>query len=140
MFNTRTTITIIALIGICGFVTVLQSKPTTYPNEQHYLHEPDQAKLINQKLKGELEHPTVDGSRVDILTQKYAYEVDWSSKWAEAVGQSLYYAAATGKKPAIILLMKDRKAEQKYYLRCLVVCSRHDIHLEAWDAFVENQQ
>ena len=103
-------------------------------SEKTYLRETEQVKLINKEIGGELEHPTFDRSRVDIITDKYAYEVDWADKWAEAVGQSLYYAAATEREPAIILLIKDREKERKYYLRCLVVCARHHIHLETWNA------
>jgi hypothetical protein len=44
------------------------------------------------------------GGYVDCLSAEYAIEVDWAPKWAEAVGQSLYYAGATGRKPGIILL------------------------------------
>lgn len=45
-----------------------------------------------------------DGGRVDCVTSEYVYEVEFARKWAEAVGQSLYYAQATGKKPGIVLI------------------------------------
>jgi len=48
---------------------------------------------------GAVEHRLHDGTRVDILTATHAIEADWSHKWAEAVGQSLYYSLITGKKP-----------------------------------------
>lgn len=44
---------------------------------------------------------------VDCLSEAFAIEVDWADKWAEAIGQSMYYAAETGKKPAIILLCRS---------------------------------
>ena len=37
----------------------------------------------------------------------YAVEFDFAEKWAEAVGQALYYALKTGKKPAVVLIMED---------------------------------
>lgn len=77
---------------------------------------------------------TPDGSYVDILTPTHAIEVDWARKWKEAVGQSLFYAIATGKEPGIILLVKDWKTERTYYLRCLVVCAKHGIELVTVDA------
>ncbi len=39
----------------------------------------------------------------------------WAYKWAEAIGQSLYYAKMTGKKPAIALIMaspRDKNADR----------------------------
>ena len=84
-------------------------------------------------MSGEdMEHVTPDGSRVDLLSDKYATEVDFSKKWAEAVGQSLFYAATTNRKPRIILLSGRNSITQddKYYLRCLVVCRSVGIRLE----------
>ena len=44
-------------------------------------------------------------TRVDCLAKDYAIEFDFAKKWAEAVGQSLYYSKLTGKQPAIVLIM-----------------------------------
>lgn len=46
-----------------------------------------------------------DMTRVDCLAKDYAVEFDFAKKWAEAVGQSLYYSKMTGKKPAIALIL-----------------------------------
>ena len=54
-----------------------------------------------------LEKHLPSGGYVDCLSSEYAIEVDWSEHWAEAVGQSLYYASATGRKPGIILLCRE---------------------------------
>ena len=48
-----------------------------------------------------------DMTRVDCLTKDYAVEFDFAKKWAEAVGQSLYYSIMTNKKPAIALIMNN---------------------------------
>ena len=55
----------------------------------------------------ELEKHLPSGGYVDCLSSEYAIEVEWSKHWAEAVGQSLYYAVETGRKPGIILLCKE---------------------------------
>lgn len=47
-----------------------------------------------------------NGTRADCMTDRLAIEVDWAHKWAEAIGQSLNYAASTGKQPAVILICK----------------------------------
>jgi hypothetical protein len=70
-----------------------------------------------------------DDTRVDMLTGTHAIEVDWSRKWAEAIGQCLYYAELTDRKPGIILLVKDRRAESRYIFRCQTVCAKYDIKL-----------
>ena len=46
-----------------------------------------------------------DLTRVDCLAKDFAIEFDFAKKWAEAIGQSLYYSKMTGKKPAIVLIL-----------------------------------
>ena len=57
-----------------------------------------------------------DMTRVDCLAKDYAIEFDFAKKWAEAVGQSLYYSKMTGKKPAIALILSSI-ADYKYLKR-----------------------
>lgn len=87
---------------------------------------------VNDEWTGQVRTP--DGSYCDVSSPTHAYEVDWASKWPEGVGQCLYYAATLEKKPGLILLVKDWKKEQKYYLRALVVCHKHNIQLIVIDA------
>ncbi|MBZ0218085.1 MAG: hypothetical protein K8F25_16130 [Fimbriimonadaceae bacterium] len=46
-------------------------------------------------------------ARVDCLSATHAIEVDWADKWAESIGQALYYAYETGKEPGIVLVCKN---------------------------------
>lgn len=46
-----------------------------------------------------------DMTRVDCMTKDYAIEFDFAKKWAESIGQSLYYSKLTGKKPAVVLIL-----------------------------------
>jgi len=55
----------------------------------------------------ELEKHLPSGGYIDCLSPEYAIEVEWAEHWAEAVGQSLYYASETGRKPGIILLCEQ---------------------------------
>ena len=55
-------------------------------------------------------------TRVDCLTKDYAIEFDFANKWAESVGQSLYYAHMTKKKPAVVLIM-SKLTDMKYVKR-----------------------
>lgn len=91
----------------------LQEKFETERQAQERLH---------AKYPGKLEHRLWDGTRVDILTDEYAIEIDFAPKWAEAIGQAKYYAYVTGKKPAVILLIKDMKREGDYVYRLQTVC------------------
>jgi hypothetical protein len=54
--------------------------------------------------KGKVEVVLDDRTRVDCLTDSHAIEFDWCKKWAEAIGQSLYYAKMTNRKPKIVLI------------------------------------
>jgi hypothetical protein len=58
------------------------------------------------------EVPLSNGTRADCLSPTEAIEIDFANKWAEAVGQSLSYAASTGKRPAIILICKRSQSDR----------------------------
>lgn len=68
----------------------------------------------------ELEVELANGARVDCVSETHAIEVDFTEDWAEALGQALLYAAATGKRPGIILVC--RLAERH--------CLQHALRLE----------
>lgn len=75
-----------------------------------------------------------DATRIDLLSDQYAIEVDYAPKWAEAIGQALYYAsqrrlAGHDQRPAIILLTRPGRNEARYIYRCQVVCAQHGITL-----------
>ncbi len=59
------------------------------------------------RVGGVKEYRLDDGTRVDCLTDEYAIEFDFAPKWAESVGQSLYYAERTGKLPGVVLIMEE---------------------------------
>ena len=81
------------------------------------------------RYQAQVEVRLEDGTRCDLVTKAEAIECDWAKKWAEAIGQSLYYAIELEKKPAIILLVKDHERDQRYVDRCKKVCDRAGIKL-----------
>jgi len=85
------------------------------------------ARMYNAR-EGDKE-PLWDKTRCDLFTETEAIEVDWAPKWAEAIGQSTYYAFATNKRPTIILLVKDMDKEKQFVYRCQTVCVRLGIKL-----------
>lgn len=73
-----------------------------------------------------------DRTRVDCVTSEYAVEVDYASKWYEAVGQSLHYGIKTGKKPGILLIMKSDK-DIKYYDRLMKAIDHYSLPITVWE-------
>lgn len=95
--------------------------------------ERSECQRLAPKYRAQAEVRLWDGSRVDLLNDQFAIEVDWSHKWQEAIGQALYYAMVTGKKPAVLLLAKpDRKLIHLY--RCFLVCQKHGIEFYQEDS------
>jgi len=64
-------------------------------------------RVIHSQIGGVMEYRLDDGTRVDILLRARAIEIDWANKWAEGVGQSIYYSVRTNRPPVVILLAKD---------------------------------
>jgi hypothetical protein len=76
------------------------------------LHEKDYQQWWFEKHGGELEYRLPDKTRVDCLTREYAVEVEYAPKWAESIGQALYYAQSTGRKPAVLVIVRDKDDER----------------------------
>lgn len=74
------------------------------PQKSSHLTESD---YVNMYCDGKIEYILPDRTRVDCLTDEYAIEYDWAKKWAESIGQSLYYSKMTGKKPAVAIIIKN---------------------------------
>ncbi len=74
----------------------------------HAKHKMPEREYVSQYCSGKIEFILPDRTRVDCLTDKYAIEFDFASKWAEAVGQSLHYAYRTGRLPAIYLILESK--------------------------------
>ena len=88
-------------------------------------------RYLHSRMGGEREVTLPDRTRVDLLTPDHAIEVDRSRKWAQAVGQSLHYAAATERQPGIVLLTlaKDRG---RYFRRIVRVIETFDLPITLW--------
>ena len=64
-----------------------------------------------------MEHRLNDGTRVDCLLPHLAVEVDFAPKWAECIGQALYYGQKTNRTPACVLIMENPEKDLKYLKR-----------------------
>lgn len=76
---------------------------------------------------GQKEFILSDKTRIDCLTEKHAIEFDFANKVYEAIGQSLYYAISTNKKPGIVLIVENPQNEQKYIDRMKCVAEKQGI-------------
>jgi hypothetical protein len=68
-----------------------------------------------------------DGARVDCLTGEYAIEFDFAPKWAEAIGQALFYAEMMGKKPGVVLIIEGDG--DRFMKRLRIVADRYGIRV-----------
>lgn len=98
-------------------------------------HSLEKEKYYNDKfckeMSGHDDYTLPDKSRVDCLTETHAFEVDWADgmKVYEAIGQSLYYASQTGKKPGILLLIRKDNSE-KHIRKIKEVIRYFDLDIE----------
>ncbi|MGI9486299.1 MAG: hypothetical protein ACR2RF_10565 [Geminicoccaceae bacterium] len=60
------------------------------------------------------------GARADCLSDTHAIEVDFTERWAKALGQALSYAGSTGLKPGIFLVCRQAPRN----------CLRHRLRLD----------
>lgn len=91
-------------------------------------HEPVWSAALAELLGGEAEYRLPDRTRVDVLTERYAVEVDWVGKFEEGIGQSLRYSHATGKEPVVALGLKGNWSVEELETAKLV-CRKHRIHV-----------
>jgi len=82
-----------------------------------------------KQFGGVSEYRLKDRTRVDCLLNDYAIEVDFAKKWAESIGQSLYYASQTSRKAAVLLIMEDLQKDEKYLRRLKDVSQKHGIEI-----------
>ncbi len=110
------TLTVIALLGLIA-------GGCSRHKEAYY------QQALCEQLGGEMEYRLPDRSRVDCLTDAYAIEVEFAKKWAEGIGQSLYYAQETGRQPAIGIIVRDTRADARRLHRLKRLARRLHIKL-----------
>jgi len=71
-----------------------------------------EADYVDAFCDGVIEFVLEDRTRVDCLTPDEAQEYDWGHKSYEAIGQALWYAANTGRRAAIVLIVKTSSDER----------------------------
>lgn len=95
----------ICFIVFCLLVAVLFIFTRCFPSSHH-----TEKWYVTQWCKdhqGQIEAKLPSKARCDCITPDYAIEFDFAPKWAEAIGQSLYYSFLSNKKAGIVLIIED---------------------------------
>jgi hypothetical protein len=82
--------------------------------------------------KGQVEVVLPDGTRCDCVTDTHAIEFDFGDGWAEAIGQSAYYALQTKKKPGVVLILETMN-DRKYWIRLNTIIERFNLPIDTWN-------
>lgn len=84
-----------------------------------------------QEHNGQVEYRLPDKTRCDCLTDTHAVEFDFGPKWAEAIGQALYYSLQTGKRAGIVLIL-EKETDYKYWLRLNTIIQHFNLPIDTW--------
>ena len=70
-----------------------------------------------------------DYTRIDCLTKTHAVEFDFAHKWAESIGQALYYGLMSGKRAKVVLILENPQKQMmlksvsvKLHLEVVLCC------------------
>lgn len=106
----------IYLIAAASIVVVAEQAPR---KESDY---------VRTFCRGEIEHVLRDKTRVDCLLEDEAQEYDFGKKWAEGIGQALWYAMNTGKRASVVYIIRD-DSDIRGYERALKIVDHYGLPL-----------
>ena len=91
----------------------------------------NEADHVDYYCNGDIEFVLPDKTRVDCLTEAYACEYDWAkgNKVYECIGQALWYAQNTGKRPCCVLISKDAKPNE-YTRRAQEIINYNHLYID----------
>lgn len=116
------------LLALFSFAATASGTGTPELQREKKWHEAD---YVDHHCKGEIEHVLPDRTRVDCLTETHAIEYDWGKKWAESLGQALFYSAMTGKQAGIVLIVNSRTKE-RYLKRLNTAINAYNLDVQVW--------
>lgn len=106
-------------------LTLLLNIP--YAEASHTHTEADYQAVWCNYHKGDIEVKLNDYTRADCITKTHAIEFDFANKWAESIGQALYYSIKTNKRAGIVLIIEEPLKDNYYLKRVLEVAKKHKI-------------
>ena len=83
----------------------------------------------------EKEHILPDRARIDCLTPTHAFEVDFADKWAEGIGQALYYASQTDKVAGLVIIIEDPERDVRYLRRIKETLQHYHLRVDVYLIF-----
>lgn len=113
------------IMGLFLLIFFLHSSITLAANSHK---EKDYQNVWCAQHNGKIEYILDDNARIDCLTEDYAIEFDFAYKWAEAVGQALYYAVKTSKKPGIVIII-EKEGDKRSLKRLEILTDKYNIKL-----------
>ena len=123
MHNYMKKIILIAVM-LCMTITPVQAK-RLYPEAEYQ-------KAWCDKRGGIMEYKLNDKTRIDCLLPDMAVEFDFANKWAECIGQSLFYGRMTNRQPACVLIMERGEKDLKYLKRLRKVAYKKGIKMRTF--------
>lgn len=95
-------------------------------------HEAEYQKAWCDKRGGVMEYELPDKCRVDCLLPDMAVEFDFANKWAECIGQAIYYGQQTNRQAACVLIMERGEKDLKYLKRLRRAAYRKGVGLRTF--------
>lgn len=113
-------------IKIISAVVILALFPYS-ANAKNKMKESRYQEIDCSKRKGKVES-IIKGGRIDCETEYFAIEYDFAKKWAECLGQALFYSAYTSKVGLCILIVENNK-DFKYIKKLEKAIEYHGLHI-----------
>lgn len=86
---------------------------------------------VTRYCDGEIEYVLPDRTRVDCLEEGHAWEFDFGRKWAESIGQALFYASHTGRRAGIALII-ETESDKRGHRRAVSVIRHYGLPIDIW--------
>ena len=129
------------IAGICWVVALWllvaihdANADTLFGTVQSKMHERDYQQVWCDAHSGEVEVRLRDSTRVDCIADidgvAYAIDFDFAKKWAEAIGQSMYYAKMTRREPGVVLIVEDFDSDLKHINK--ITYAMQDAGIRLW--------
>ncbi len=117
------------LLGLILFLSAGNSLAEAVGCKSHKYYEKDYQQAWCAASGGTTEYVLPDKARVDCVTNTHAIEFDFAKKWAESIGQALYYGKKLNKRPGIVLIVENGVKDEKYINRVKTVAQDSNISL-----------
>lgn len=114
------------IIGLLACLFFVNTAFAAHLNsEKHYQN------LWCSEHSGQAEVVLPDRTRADCITATHAIEFDFGPKWAESLGQALYYSLQTGKRAGIVLILESPN-DRKYFIRLNSTIQHFNLPIDTW--------